>query len=244
MPDGGGANGRHRAPMSTRAAAATASGRGNLGRELIIAEAVRFIDQSGQDRLTMRRLGAELNVEAMALYRYVPGREQLLDGVVEYVMNELYDITMTAELTSSWQEYLQQTARGVRTVATTHPRIFPMVAVRPPAAPWLRPPLRSLRWVESFLEALAGFGFSAQQSVLVYRAFATFLLGHLLLETATLAGDEEADVEGDTAVADAAQLSAYPRLTALSAQLSQDAFSDEFDDALQDLIKRVAHFHG
>ena len=179
----------------------------------------------------------------MALYRYVPGREQLLDGVVEYVMNELYDTTMTGEPTSSWHEYLQQTARGVRTVATAHPRIFPMVAVRPPAAPWLRPPLRSLRWVESFLEALAGFGFSAQQSVLVYRAFATFLLGHLLLETATLAGDEEPAVEGDTAVADAAELSAYPRLTALSAQLSQDAFEDEFDDALHDLIKRVAHFH-
>ena len=191
----------------------------------------------------MRRLGAELNVEAMALYRYVPGREQLLDEVVEYVMNELYDSTMTGELTGSWQEYLRQTAQGVRTVATAHPRIFPMVASRPPAAPWLRPPLRSLRWVEGFLDALAGFGFSAQQSVLVYRAFATFLLGHLLLETATLAGEAEQTVEGDTAVADAAALSEYPRLTALSAQLSQDAFQDEFDDALHDLIKRVTDFH-
>ena len=150
---------------------------------------------------------------------------------------------MTGELTGSWQEYLRQTAQGVRTVATAHPRIFPMVASRPPAAPWLRPPLRSLRWVEGFLDALAGFGFSAQQSVLVYRAFATFLLGHLLLETATLAGEAEQTVEGDTAVADAAALSEYPRLTALSAQLSQDAFQDEFDDALHDLIKRVTDFH-
>jgi AcrR family transcriptional regulator len=242
MPDGGGAIGRQRAPTS-RSTAVTPAGRGNLGRELIIAEAVRFIDQSGLERLTMRRLGAELNVEAMALYRYVPGREQLLDEVVEYVMNELYETTMTGELTGSWQEYLQQTAQGVRTVATAHPRIFPMVASRPPAAPWLRPPLRSLRWVEGFLEALAGFGFSAQQSVLVYRAFATFLLGHLLLETATLHGEAEPAVEGDTAVADAPALSEYPRLTALSAQLSQDAFQDEFDDALHDLIKRVTDFH-
>jgi AcrR family transcriptional regulator len=242
MPDGGGAIGRQRAP-TRRSTAVTPAGRGHLGRELIIAEAVRFIDRRGLERLTMRRLGAELNVEAMALYRYVPGREQLLDEVVEYVMNELYDTTMTGEVTGSWQEYLQQTAQGVRTVATTHPRIFPMVASRPPAAPWLRPPLRSLRWVEGFLEALAGFGFSAQQSVLVYRAFATFLLGHLLLETATLASEAEPAVEGDTAVADAAALSEYPRLTELSAQLSQDAFQDEFDDALHDLIKRVTDFH-
>src|SRR3712207_7384968 len=40
---------------------------------------VRLIDQEGRDRLTMRRLGSELGVEAMALYRYIPGREQLLD---------------------------------------------------------------------------------------------------------------------------------------------------------------------
>jgi AcrR family transcriptional regulator len=243
MSDGGAANGRQPAATSTSTAVTTPTRRGKLDRELIIAEAVRFIDHSGQDRLTMRRLGAELNVEAMALYRYVPGREQLLDGVVEHVMNELYEATMTGELAASWQEYLRQTARGVRSVATAHPRIFPMVTARPPAAPWLRPPLRSLRWVESFLEALAGFGFTAQQSVLVYRAFATFLLGHLLLETATLAGEPESAIQGDTAAADAAALSGYPRLTALSAQLSQDAFQDEFDDALHDLIKRVTNFH-
>jgi AcrR family transcriptional regulator len=242
MTEGGAASG-HSGAADSSVPLTTPAGRRPLGRELILREAVNFIDQRGQERLTMRRLGAELNVEAMALYRYVPGREQLLDGVVEYVMNELYETTMTGQRARSWQEYLQQMAYGVRTVAVTHPRIFPMVAVRPPAAPWLRPPLRSLRWVESFLEALAEFGFSAQESVMVYRAFATFLLGHLLLETATLAGDEEAAVEDDTEVAKTDDLSAYPRLTSLSAQLSEDAFQDEFNEALDDLINRVASIH-
>jgi AcrR family transcriptional regulator len=242
MTEGGAASGRNSA-ADGNATITTSAGRRPLGRELILNEAVRFIDQSGQDRLTMRRLGAELSVEAMALYRYVPGREQLLDGVVEHVMNELYETTMTKELATTWPEYLERMAHGVRAVAIGHPRVFPMVAVRPPAAPWLRPPLRSLRWVEGFLEALAKFGFSAQQSVLVYRAFATFLLGHLLLETATLAGEAEAPMEDDTEVPGTDALSAYPRLTSLSAQLSQDAFEDEFHDALHDLIERVARFH-
>jgi AcrR family transcriptional regulator len=242
MTEGGAASGRNRAADSSATVPAP-PGRRPLGRDLILREAVRFIDQRGQDRLTMRRLGAELSVEAMALYRYVPGREQLLDGVVEYVMNELYETTMSGEQARTWQEYLQQMAKGVRNIAIAHPRIFPMVAVRPPAAPWLRPPLRSLRWVEGFLEALATFGFSAQESVMVYRAFATFLLGHLLLETATLAAEAEPVVEDDTETTKSDQLSEYPRLTSLSAQLSQDAFEDEFDGALQDLIKRVASFH-
>ena len=36
----------------------------------------------------MRRLGRELGVEAMALYRYLPSREDLLDGVVDVVLEE------------------------------------------------------------------------------------------------------------------------------------------------------------
>ena len=76
---------------------------------------------------------------------------------------------------------------------------------------------------------------------MVYRAFATFLLGHLLLETAR-AGEEEPVVEDDPEDGEPDELSEYPRLTSLSAQLSRDAFAGEFDDALHDLIKRVASF--
>src|SRR5918993_1436066 len=99
-----------------------------LGRDQILREAVRFIDAHGRDRLTMRRLGAELGVEAMALYRYIPGREQLLDGVVETVMDELYQLTMELDRPATWQEFLQQMAHGVRVIALEHPRIFPLVA--------------------------------------------------------------------------------------------------------------------
>ena len=215
-------------PLSTR----------RLGRDQILREAVRFIDANGREQLTMRRLGAELGVEAMALYRYVPGREQLLDGVVEYVMNELYEATMTGEVADSWQEYLQTMAHGVRALAIGHPRIFPLVATRPPAAPWLRPPLRSLRWVEEFLEGLAGHGFSPHQSVIIYRAFSTFLLGHLLLEASTQGG-EIAPVEDDVEFFETNDLSAYPRLMELSPELSKDAYDNEFEDALEDLINRM-----
>ena len=173
-------------------------GRRALDRMTILQEAVRFIDDHGRDRLTMRRLGAELGVEAMALYRYVPGREQLLDGVVEVVMNELYEKTLSGDRVDTWQEYLQHTAHAVREVSIEHPKIFPLIASRPPAAPWLRPPLRSLRWVEDFLEGLAYHGFSSQDSVMAYRAFSTFLLGHLLLESSnSMPGTPEISEEDD-----------------------------------------------
>src|SRR6266571_1791979 len=103
----------------------------------------------------MRRLGRQLNVEAMSLYAYVQSRENLLDGVIAAVVYDLFDDPDTQLMdTASWQDYLVQVANGVRRSALAHPRVFPLVATRPPEAPWIRPPLRSLRWVESFLASL------------------------------------------------------------------------------------------
>ena len=211
-----------------------------LGRDQILREAVRLIDDEGRDRLTMRRLGSELGVEAMALYRYIPGREQLLDGVVEYIMNELYQRTMTQDLPGSWQEYLQQMAHGVRDIAVAHPRVFPLVATRPPAAPWLRPPLRSLRWVEGFLAGLEHYGFGVADSVRIYRSFSTFLLGHLLLESAIYAVEPRVSAADDIEFIETNDLAAYPLLMQMSPQLSLDAFDNEFEDSLEDLINRMA----
>jgi len=204
----------------------------------ILNEAIAFIDEHGREQLTMRQLGSRLGVEAMALYRYVPGREQLLDGVVEVVMDELYRTTMLEDRSRSWPEYLSGLAYGVRRVALSHPKVFPLVATRPPAAPWLRPPLRSLRWVEGFLEGLARYGFSGEASVAAYRAFATFLLGHLLLETGTM--DTITTAADDVAFLESNDLTNYPQLMRLKPSLAMDAYGEEFQAALEDLINRLA----
>jgi len=44
-----------------------------LGQMRILHAAAEIIDDRGLRELTMRGLGAHLGVEAMALYRYVPG---------------------------------------------------------------------------------------------------------------------------------------------------------------------------
>ena len=190
----------------------------------------------------MRRLGRELGVEAMALYRYVPSREDLLDGIVDRVVDELYaDSAVQLEPQGSWQEYLVRLARGVRRMALTHPQVFPLVATRPPAAPWIRPPLRSLRWVETFLAALLSQGFSANDAVCAYRAFSSFLMGHLLLELSAL-GVETGPVEQSVApsaepVAD--PLLGYPLLVRLAPELGAFAFESEFEDSLHNLLDRL-----
>ncbi len=76
------------------------------------------------------------------------------------------------------------------------PQVFPLIATRPPAAPWLRPPLRSLRWMESFLSTLHSCGFADDAAVAAYRGFSSFLLGHLLLEVSALGRRHRPDRPG------------------------------------------------
>jgi len=217
--------------------------RRRLDQLRILRAGVEFIDANGLGKLTMRRLGAHLGVEAMALYRYVPGREQLLDGVVELVMDELYETTSGGGSSTNWQEYLQMQAHAVRALALSHPRIFPLVATRPPSAPWLRPPLRSLRWVESFLQGLRNYGFSPSVSVAVYRSFAMFLLGALLLEAGTLE-DLTITEKVNLAFAETDDLSSYSIISEMAKELSDGGFEAEFEAALEDLIERVAVLRG
>ncbi|WP_231502611.1 TetR/AcrR family transcriptional regulator [Blastococcus sp. URHD0036] len=216
------------------------TGRAPLDRRRILGAAIEYIDAQGLSALTMRRLGAHLGVEAMALYRYIPGREQLLDGVVESVIDELYgDPDVHLEAAHGWQDYLQRLAHGVRRIALAHPEVFPLVATRPPAAPWVRPPLRSLRWVESFLVALTSCGFSEASAVAAYRAYSSFLLGHLLLEVSQKGVAVNAEDAGAQPPEFAPDLSEYPTVVRLQGLLSVDESAAEFEEALENLLGRL-----
>jgi AcrR family transcriptional regulator len=218
--------------------------RPGLDQRRVLNAALAFIDAHGVQALTMRRLGAALGVEAMALYRYVPSRESLLDAVVEAVIEDLYgDPEVLLEAREGWQDYLQRLAHGVRRIALAHPAVFPLVATRPPAAPWIRPPLRSLRWVDSFLTALIDAGFGDDAAVAAYRAYTSFLLGHLLLEVSqrgvpVTSEDEPGGAPSDDP-AGQVDLSAYTHLGRLKPLLEQDESAAEFVDALESLLERL-----
>lgn len=220
-------------------AGAPDTGRSGLDQRRILGAAVQFIDENGLRALTMQRLGKYLGVEGMALYRYIPGREALLDGVVETVVDELFgDPDVHLEGHAGWVDYLQRLAHGLRRIALAHPEVFPLVATRPPAAPWVRPPLRSLRWIESLLEVMTDAGFSDENAAAVYRAFSSFLLGYLLLEVSARGVETGPVEEPDTPPQE--DLGKYPVLQRLEPHLSVDVAAQDFEEALEALLDRVA----
>ena len=221
----------------------TYAGKG-LDREVIVRAALDSIDRKGSQGLTMRGLAQDLGVEAMSLYRYVAGREDLLEAVVAVLLAGLSDLD--EQLGKTWQGYLQGLAHAVRGIAVEHPSAFPLVATRHPAAPWLRPPLRSLELVEDFLATLSGFGFTDEQAVGTYRAFTSFLLGNLLLEAA-VRGAETSPIEEPLDEVNATvpsrdsqvDLSGSPTVAKFQPLLSQDRSAEEFEISLETLLDRL-----
>ena len=57
-----------------------------LSRERVLVAAVALADAKGVPALTMRRLAIDLGVEAMSLYYHLPGKEALLDGLVDFLL--------------------------------------------------------------------------------------------------------------------------------------------------------------
>ncbi|MGW2378425.1 TetR/AcrR family transcriptional regulator [Kitasatospora sp. NPDC001683] len=160
--------------------------RGRLSRPLVLDAAVALVDREGLGALTMRRLAAELGVESMALYRYTPGKEALLDGLTEAYFTEI-----NARLRTSggggpdepgWRTELRRIAQAFAAVAHAHPEILPLVATRPLAVPVSRRPAPALELTEHILAVLGRAGFDDATVLTIYRTFVAWNLGCLLVD--------------------------------------------------------------
>ncbi|MCX4668938.1 TetR/AcrR family transcriptional regulator [Streptomyces sp. NBC_01381] len=167
---------------------------GRLSRERVLATAVEVVDRDGLSGLSMRKLGAELGVEAMALYRYAPSKSDLLDGLVEAFCLELEaDLADQAGQAGQadqaerppgpgWQRELHRIALATYGVALRHPNVVPLLATRLLSTPLARRPTAVLRSDERVLALLRDAGLSDRRTVQLHRAFTAWLLGYLLVE--------------------------------------------------------------
>jgi hypothetical protein len=97
-----------------------------------------------------------------------------------------------------------------------------------------------MAWVEAFLDGLIGEGFSDDAAAGAYRAFTSFLLGHLLLEVSALGADVgPLDVADDGEPRNDRPLT-YPTVERLRGALSEDHSAIEFEESLESLLNRIA----
>ncbi|GAA2804103.1 TetR/AcrR family transcriptional regulator [Kribbella solani] len=111
-----------------------------------IAEvAIRIADAEGLDALSMQRIAGELPVTKMALYRYVPGKTELVAVMSDLAMGAPPE---RAEL--PWREALRTWAMDLYDGFTKHPWLLQSTIGRRLLGP------NELAWMERGVAALAG----------------------------------------------------------------------------------------
>lgn len=156
---------------------------GRLSRERVLASALELVDREGLSALSMRRLGTELGVEAMALYRYASSKDALLDGLVEALYLSLEErLSAGPDKDADWRAGLHRIARATYDVCLAHPQAVPLLATRLLAVPLARRPAAVLRDHERVLALLREAGFEETTASAVFRAFTAWLLGYVTVE--------------------------------------------------------------
>jgi AcrR family transcriptional regulator len=143
-----------------------------LTRQRILAAALRIIDERGLDDLTMRALGAELGVEAMSIYKHVPGKAAVLDGVVELLLAE---IGTERPSSPDWRLHLIDLARRFRAVSLAHPSAFLLLRRRSLSAY-----VAGGRMTEAALATMIAGGFATDEAIAALRTVVRFTLGFAL----------------------------------------------------------------
>jgi AcrR family transcriptional regulator len=148
------------------------TGRIRLSRERVLHAAVLLADAGGLEALTMRRLGDELGVEAMSLYKHVANKEDLLDGMVDLVFGE---IELPAE-GSDWRTAMRARAVSARAALTRHPWATPLMQSR------TAPGAATLRHHDTVIGTLRGAGFSVVLTAHAFSAIDAYVYGFALQE--------------------------------------------------------------
>lgn len=184
-----------------------------LTRQRVLEAALGFVDEHGLGELSMRKLGAELGVEAMSLYNHVEGKDDLYDGIVELLWAEA---ETTARPGEGWQEAVRTLAYSVRDVIHRHPPAAPLLTSR-----WAMPE-PSLRLFRRCLRVLSEAGFGDDRAAEVVRSILAYAFGYAFTEISALAPEARG----------AAHEPEIQRLRRISQALPRDLPDDLFQVAL------------
>ncbi len=183
----------------------------------MLAAAAAVADREGLHSLTMRRLGGELGVEAMALYKHVANKDEILDGIVEVVVAEIEVPSPGSE----WRTAMRQRAISVRQVLRRHPWAIGLMESR------RRPGPATMQYLDAVVASLRSGGFSVEMAAHAFWLLDSYVYGHVIQEISVSAGE----------IFDHAEMGDYPHLAevAAGAMASGYDFDSEFEFGL-DLI--------
>jgi AcrR family transcriptional regulator len=198
---------------------ATAERRTPLTRERVLQAAVDLADRGGNEALSMRKVGQELGVDAMALYRHVRGKDDLLDGLVEVIVGQIEQPATARD----WKSALRTQAMTARSVMLRHPWARQVLEERGTGGP------ATLVHIETALATLHDGGFSIELAHHALHVLGSRIFGFTmdLFEEST-----PTDPPPDPATL-ARAMAGYPRIIELATSVSHEGVLGACDDDVE-----------
>src|SRR4051794_13381314 len=160
----------------------------------------------------MRKLGDALGVEAMSLYNYVSGKDDLLDGMIDVVATEIGAPSDDAD----WRTAMRRWAISMREVLGTHRWAIRLLGARTSPGP------ATLGLYDAVFGCLRGAGFSPDLASHTFGLLNSYTVGFVVQEAtvpfetgAQAAAHAEAVLEGSSP-------EEYPNLRAAVDRLVQE----------------------
>jgi len=148
----------------------TKGARPPLTREKVLSAALKMADKGGIEALSMRNLARALKVEAMSLYNHVANKEEILDGLVELVADEIE----VPPIGGDWQASMRQRATSAHAVLMRHPWATMLFVSRVNIGP------NMLRYVDRTIGCLREAGFSYPLADHAWTALDAYIYGFTL----------------------------------------------------------------
>jgi TetR/AcrR family tetracycline transcriptional repressor len=92
-----------------------------LQKEAIVAKALEILNRDGLEGVTLRRVAAQLNVQAASLYWHVRNKRELLDEMADEMLRSHFLSYETPDpIANPWQSWLLGIAQGLREVLLSY----------------------------------------------------------------------------------------------------------------------------
>jgi AcrR family transcriptional regulator len=143
-----------------------------LTRDRVLGAAIAIADENGIESLTMRNLGVQLDVKPMSLYYHVANKEEILDGIVDTVFDEISVSCISTE----WRSAMRGRAISVRRVLGDHPWATSLMQSR------VNPGPAVLRHHDSVIGCLRRAGFSIAMAAHSFSVMDAYIYGFALQE--------------------------------------------------------------
>ncbi|WP_049569628.1 TetR/AcrR family transcriptional regulator [Streptomyces sp. SBT349] len=146
--------------------------RGSLSVDRIVGTAIEIADAEGIGGVSMRKVAERLGVTTMSLYRYIPGKDDLLDLMFEMASGP----PTTSDWPGDWRGRLVAYAHACRGMLLNRPWMTDIPLSGPPMGP------NNLAWMEVVLDSLTDSGLDQGDMVGVLMLLTNYVLSEVRQE--------------------------------------------------------------